>query len=125
MKRRSFTLIELLIVLVIIGIVVVLAVPQYKLFVIKAQSSDAKVMLRTIADAVWRYYIETGQFPSPEGPDGFEGFWSAIGLKAPSSKYYFWGIGASPGNSAPYEVIAYSRACFSGGNLYIVPDVPA
>ena len=64
MKTRSFTLIELLIVLVIVGVLVTLTVPWYKLYIIKAKGAEAKRNVRALSDSVSRYYIETGHFPS-------------------------------------------------------------
>jgi len=45
MKNRSFTLIELLIVLVIIGVLVTLAIPQYQIFREKAIAAEAVNMM--------------------------------------------------------------------------------
>ena len=61
--KKSFTLIELLIVIVIIGVIMTLAVPRYRLLVINARGAEAKKTLRAIADSVWRYYLESGNFP--------------------------------------------------------------
>jgi prepilin-type N-terminal cleavage/methylation domain-containing protein len=87
MKRQSFTLIELLIVLVIIGIVVTLAVPQYQLFVIRMRGAEAMTNLRAIADSAWRYYIEAGAFPpvqdTPYPPPPM------IDIKVPAQTRYF------------------------------------
>jgi len=61
---HSFTLIELLIVLVIIGIVTTLAIPRYKRIIRKAQAAEAKRILRAISDQMWQVYVEQGNFPS-------------------------------------------------------------
>ena len=66
MKTRSFTLIELLIVLVIIGVVVILVIPQYQQLIIKARGAEAKRNLTALGDSVWKYYLEAGEFPSGE-----------------------------------------------------------
>lgn len=66
MKKRSFTLIELLIVLVIIGIVATLILPQYKKYILKAHKAEAMTITRAIADAAWAYYMEAGSFPRTE-----------------------------------------------------------
>ena len=62
--KKAFTLIELLIVLIIIGIITVLAIPQYQKIMINAQGAEAKQNLRALADSAWRYYIEAGHFPT-------------------------------------------------------------
>jgi len=84
MKTRSFTLIELLIVLVIIGTVVTLAIPKYQMWLQRMKAAEAKTVLRAISDAVWGYYCETGKFP--EGEDG--AIPGDIAVKIPSSRYF-------------------------------------
>jgi type II secretion system protein G len=80
--NKAFTLIELLIVLVIIGIVAILAIPQYNQYVSKAQGAEAKTVLRSLADSLWRYHVETGSWPTTE-----EGF-SKLDKKVPVSRYF-------------------------------------
>jgi len=60
MKTRGFTLIELLIVLVIIGILVTLAVPQYQKFKEKAIAAEAIRTIGIIRNAQFGYKMETG-----------------------------------------------------------------
>ncbi len=62
--KRSFTLIELLIVLVIIGILTTLAIPSLKKYQDKAKNAEAMNMLSVFADSVWRYYAEVALFPA-------------------------------------------------------------
>jgi len=90
MKTRAFTLIELLIVLVIIGILASLAVPQYRLFVIRARGAEAMQNVRAIADSLWRYYLEAGDFPRTEyGPIIVP---SVLDIKVTNpSKYFTYG----------------------------------
>lgn len=55
MKRKGFTLVELLMVVIIIGILVTLAVPSYYKSIERAKGGKAKASLRTIMNAEVQY----------------------------------------------------------------------
>ena len=54
---KGFTLIEMLVVVLIIGILAGIALPQYTSAVRKARVAEAKIALRAIIDATDRYYL--------------------------------------------------------------------
>lgn len=58
--RKGFTLIELLIVVIIIGILATMAIPQYTNLVNKAKRVEAITMLSSIGTASLMYYIQGG-----------------------------------------------------------------
>ncbi len=60
--RGSFTLIELLIVLVIIGILVTLALPKFRDMKEKSKDPEALANLNIILDAEWDYRSATGDW---------------------------------------------------------------
>ena len=65
MRKNSFTLVELLIVIVIIGILATMAIPQYNKMIIKTKwVSGTNIFLRHIVDALNIYYMEHGVFTS-------------------------------------------------------------
>ena len=66
MKKSAFTLIELLIVIIIIGILATMAVPQYQKMVEKAKWSQAQIVLDAIYKAVQVYYQTNGKWPGNE-----------------------------------------------------------
>ncbi len=95
MIKKSFTLIELLIVLMIIGILTTLTLPAYKSYVKKAKNAEAASMLSAFGDSVWRYYLEAGVFPTMNNtlnnppPSGLDTTVPA------STKYFYYGYTAN------------------------------
>ena len=67
--RRGFTLIELLIVIIIIGILTTMAIPQYTKMVDKAKRVEAITMLSSIGTASIMYYIQYGMTTSTVDDD--------------------------------------------------------
>ncbi len=61
--RQGFTLIEILIVVVIIGILATVAIPTYFKYVKKGYASDAKIQIKNIYMSMDLYKQEKGEFP--------------------------------------------------------------
>lgn len=59
-NKRAFALIEMLVVVLIIGILTAVALPQYKLAIAKVHISKELPILRSIAEANERFYLENG-----------------------------------------------------------------
>ena len=63
MKNKSgFTLLELLVVVLIIGILAAIALPQYKMAVAKSKFAALKNNVRALYEAEQRYYLSNGYF---------------------------------------------------------------
>ena len=62
MKNQAFTLVELLVVVLIIGILAAIAVPQYQKAVDKARAAEAITILKNITDAQEVYYLANGEY---------------------------------------------------------------
>jgi type II secretion system protein G len=66
MKRdqRGFTLMELMIVIVIIGVLAAIGIPAYNNYVDKARAAACQSNRRSIATALGLYYAEKGEYTS-------------------------------------------------------------
>jgi type IV pilus assembly protein PilA len=64
MRRRGFTLIELMIVVAILGILASVAIPAYLRFQMRAKASEASVNLQAISKTQDAYFAEFGTYVS-------------------------------------------------------------
>jgi len=64
MKKRGFTLIELMVVMAVIGLLLALAVPRYFHSVDRAKDSALRQDLAVMRDAIDKYMSDSGQYPS-------------------------------------------------------------
>jgi prepilin-type N-terminal cleavage/methylation domain-containing protein len=60
--QKGFTLVELVIVIVIVGILSIVAVPIYRGYIERARFTEAMTNLRAIADANTLYFVEHGSW---------------------------------------------------------------
>ena len=62
-NERGFTLIELIIVVAIIGILAVIAIPQFKTAPQKAREAVLKSDLHTLREAIDQYFADKARYP--------------------------------------------------------------
>ncbi|HZE90952.1 MAG TPA: type II secretion system major pseudopilin GspG [Rhizobacter sp.] len=65
-KRRGFTLLELLVVMVIIGLLAAYVGPKYFTQIGKSEVKTAKAQIVSFEKALQQYRIDTGSYPNTE-----------------------------------------------------------
>ena len=98
-RLGGFTLIELSVIVLIIGILSAIALPQYQRAVEKSRSTEALVILKALKDAQAVCYLGQAEenFCGQGDPDGANLFTSiSIGLKGTETPMCDWGTTAGP-----------------------------
>ncbi|HHY60736.1 MAG TPA: prepilin-type N-terminal cleavage/methylation domain-containing protein [Clostridia bacterium] len=62
-NQKGFTLVELMVVVVIIGVLVAIAVPVYSNMTLRAKERACDANVRTIQSAVNAFYAEKNEYP--------------------------------------------------------------
>ena len=124
LKRRGFTLLELLVVMVIIGLLAGLVGPRYFAQVGKSQTKAARAQIESLEQALEQYRIDVGHFPT--GADGLAALTAApvgeMGWAGPYLKKAVpkdpWGrpfIYEEPGIHAEVDISSYGKDGRAGG----------
>ncbi len=72
LKEDGFSLTEILVVIVIIGILVLLAMPKFTSVITKAKTTEAKMMLKHLQTLEKTYYYENDKYSANPAEIGFE-----------------------------------------------------
>ena len=85
--KKGFTLVELVIVIVIVGILSVISVPIYRGYVEKAMMTEGKVLIGAIAKAELAYHVEHGYFFDTYGQTDYS---SELDIDTSANKYFYY-----------------------------------
>lgn len=151
-KSQGFTLVELMIVVVILGILAVIAIPTFQKFIRRAKEAEAPVNIMAIARGARVYYDEVRRFPGysgaymptttpssycaatghnkyPSNPAAWEREpWTSLRFNVSTDHYYWYRwISSGGGRSALFTVQAYADIACNGryNYQYVVGRVDA
>lgn len=123
-KAAGFTLMELLLVLVIIGLLAALVGPTLYQRIKPAKESAARAQIENFATALDSFYIDLGRYPTTqEGlkvlrakPEGAER-WAGPYLKKeiPADPWGGQYVYRAPGRNGGYEIVSYGADNREGG----------
>jgi general secretion pathway protein G len=124
LNSKGFTLLELLVVMVIIGLLAGYVGPKYFEQIGKSETKTAKAQIDALSKALDQYRIDVGSYPSTEqglkalnkNPDN-NAKWSGPYLKKsvpndPWDKPYFY---KSPGEHGDFDLSSYGKDGQQGG----------
>jgi general secretion pathway protein G len=124
-KRKGFTLLELLVVIVIIGLLAGYVAPRYFSQVGKSEIQVAKAQIESLEKALDQFRLDTRRYPTAEEgldvlvsrPANVQG-WSGPYLKkaAPNDP---WGrpyVYRVPGEKQEFEIVSFGRDGKAGGS---------
>jgi len=124
-KQSGFTLLELLVVIVIIGLLVGYVGPKYFSQIGKSEIKAAKAQIDALGKALDQYRLDTGHYPSTE-----QGLNALVTKPANETKWegpYLtkavppdpWGrpyLYKSPGEHGDYDLLSYGKDGQPGGS---------
>jgi len=103
--RKAFTLIELIVVIIIVGILAALGLTQYSKIVEKSRLAEARIRIGTMRQLAYEYYLNNGTLATITNPD--------VGVDATchSTDFYKYTTGSQTAGS----ITVNATRCTSGG----------
>lgn len=121
-RRRAFTLIELMIVVIILGLLSGIVVPRYMRHLVRAKQQTARTQIVALSEAIGDYHMDMDEYPkdmnaliqSP-GSDKWDGPYlkpARIPLDPWGDTYHY----DSPGKNSEFDLYSYGKDKAPGGD---------
>ena len=113
-RAKGFTLLELLVVIVIIGLLAGYVAPRYFSQVGKSEIQVAKAQIESFEKALDQYRLDTRRYPTSE--EGLQALGPYLRKSVPNDP---WGrpyVYRTPGSKGEYEIVSYGRDGKAGGS---------
>ena len=122
-NKKGFTLVELLVVMVIIGLLAALVAPRLFPKLGKGKQAAAKAQIELLGQALDQYRLDVGSYPSTQ--EGLQALMTNPGVEKWDGPYLKknlpmdpWGhpyVFQSPGTHGEYDLYSYGRDGKAGG----------
>ncbi|MDA8744724.1 type II secretion system major pseudopilin GspG [Rubripirellula amarantea] len=119
-SRTGFSLVELIVVMVILGMLAGLVAVRTRGYLISSKQNAAKAEIANIVKAIETFYADQGRYPTTdeglqalvEGTDSWpDGFLNKLPKDPWKNPYEY----VSPGSNGPYEVVSLGGDGREGG----------
>ena len=125
-SRAGFTLIEMLVVLVIIGLIMGLVGPRVLSYLTDARAKAARLQIESFSNALDLYYLDVGRYPTtqeglaalvkrPAGADIWNGPYLRGGV-VPTDPWHNAYVYLAPGRHGSFDLISYGSDGREGGD---------
>src|SRR5438045_743208 len=104
MKSKGFTLLELLVVIVIVGLLAGYVAPRYFSQVGKSEVQVAKAQIESLEKALDQYRLDMRRYPSAE-----EGLEALVAKPASASTWSHAYVYRTPGQKGEFDLFTYGR----------------